>query len=230
MKLPDDPKEKIKILILIAIGAVAVLYTLIAVVVKPLMTRKAGNNEAIETLQNELTDAQRDLNRMWQGRDYNTKVLQSLVELSNRKDYLLHPRLGNYELGAREYVETAARDVGVELEAVREIGLMQLPQDPAIKDPRALQTYNLRVSMQAGLPDLIALLTAIETRNPYLSVSGISIDARPTDPARHQIAFELQWPVWTDPLTAQDLERRLNEAEAVDPAAKPPVAGAEQEI
>jgi hypothetical protein len=229
MRLPEDPKEKLKILVLVAIGAVAVLYTLVTVVVKPFMTRKAENTESIAKLQEQLTDAQRDLNRMWLDRDRNTKVLRSLVELSNDKDYLLHPRLGNYELGAREYVEAAARRVGVELEAVREIGLIQLPQDPAIKEPRSLKTYNLRISVQTGLQHLIALLGAIENGNPYLCVSGVSIDTQPANPARHQISFELQWPVWTDPLMAQDLERRLREAEATEPVARPPQPDAEHD-
>lgn len=223
MRLPDDPKEKVKILILVGIGGVAVVYTLIAAVVKPLLHRKEADRAEIAELEDQLASATRDVNRMWKDRVQNTQALETIVDISNEKNYLLHPRLGNYELGAREFVESLSQSTGVPVESVREIGIIQLPTDSSQQTERTLTSYNVRVNVKCGIHALINLLTAIEDANPYVCVSGVSIAAGSDDPAKHQINFELQWPIWSDPTMAEDMERRLEEAKNIGEKTPPRV-------
>ncbi|MCE9614997.1 MAG: type II secretion system protein M [Lentisphaerae bacterium] len=218
MKLPSDPKEKIKILILIGIGAVAVIFMLVSLVVKPLRARRQANTEEIAKVKELVDAAQRDVSRMMQDRDKNTHVLEDIVEKIYQQGYILQPRLGNYELGAREYVESIAASQGIPIESAREVGLTQIPVATGQKDERALKCYTLRVTLRAGMPQLVRFLKAIEAGNPYLCVSSIGITPRTEDPAQHQVSLDVQWPVWADPATGRNLEQRLDEARSFVPA------------
>ncbi len=218
MKLPDDPKEKTKILILIGIGVVAVLYTTIALVVKPLFAEKARCRIEIAALEAKLEMAQRDMNRMLKDRPGNTRALEQIVDVSNRRLFILHPSLGNYELGARAYLENQSQSAGVALTTIREIGITQIPK-PAKGPALAFKSYNLRVGIQAGMHDALRLVEAIEKNNPYLSVSSLSVVSRPESPGRHEITMEIQWPIWEDPQMSEIIEQRLQDALAYTPPA-----------
>lgn len=220
MKLPDDPKEKLKILVLVGIGAVAVLYTLIALVVKPLFDEKARCKAELATLSDELSSSSRDMERMLKERPGNTRALQAILDVSNRRGDILHPRLGNYELGAREYVERMSQACGVPVESMREIGLTQIPQPVEGGVDRTLKCYNMRITLACGMHEAVSLIQHLESSNPHLCVTSFSISTRSDQPGRHDINVDLQWPVWVDPGMAETLEQRLEEALAYTPPSR----------
>lgn len=223
MKLPQEPKERMKVLMLIGIGAVAVVFMVVSVVVKPLMARKAQYREDIALAREDLDTAQRDVNRMMVDRDANTKVLEGIVDGAYRQNFVLEPRLGNYELGAREFVEGIAQSVGVTIASMREIGLTQMPLPTTEQDKGlALKCYNMNVQLLVGLPDLMLFLNAVEAGNPYLCVSSIAISSRIEDPALHTVVLELQWPVWAVPTLGRQLEQRLQDSHTLSLTPAPP--------
>ena len=87
---------------------------------------------------------------------------------------------------------------------------MEIPHQPT--DEAALKSYNLRVTLNTGVHNLIRFLKGIEEGNPYITLSNLSIGARKEDPANHAISFEIQWPVWAEPTMGETLETRLKEA------------------
>lgn len=224
MKLPEDPKERIKILVLVGIGVVAVIYTAIALVIKPLFSAEERYRKEIADVNESLMASQRDMNHMLQEREGNTRSLNAIVEISDRQRLILHPRLGNYELGAREFLEGVAQRTGVTMASIREIGVTQMPQSPDLKTEKALKFYTLRVNMEGGLHDLMRMLATLETDNPYIGLSSLTINTRPEMPAKHQIDIELQWPVWADPKMNEIIKQRLEEAMAFNDSVRPGAA------
>jgi len=216
MKLPEDPKERIKVLALVGVGGVGVIYALIAGILRPLSTRKVERLEQIAEMKEKLELAQRDVGRMLRDRAQNTKMLQEIIENASRKGYILRPRLGNYILGAREFVDRNAHEAAVEVTDVREIGIMQIPQPPLKKIDNSLKSYNVRVSLEGGLHHCVRLLSRLEESNPMACISSLSISSRSAEPALHHVSFELQLPVWVDPTMDDKLAQRL--AEVLDDA------------
>jgi hypothetical protein len=221
MKLPEDPKERIKILALIGIGAVAVIYMAIALVIKPLFGAEARYRKEIAEVNESLMASQRDMNHMLREREGNVRSLEAITDISDRRRLILHPRLGNYELGAREFLESIAVQAGVTMEAIREIGVTQMPQSPDLKNEKSLKFYTLRVDLEAGLHDLMRMLVALENANPYIGLSSLTINTRPEDPGKHQIDVELQWPVWADAKMNDTIKLRLEEAMAFNDSVRP---------
>ncbi len=217
MKLPDDPKERIKILALIGIGVVAVIIVLITFIIKPMMGRKTTYRADITKTKELLETAQRDVSRMMQDRDANTKVLEGIVDGAYHQNFILQPRLGNYELGAREFIEGVAQTAGVTIETAREIGITQMPQAAVPTAEQSLKCYNIRLTFNVGLHELIRFLEVAGEGNPYVCVSGVVITPRAEDPSRHTVNLDLQFPVWSDPTLGQQLEKRLEDAHAFVP-------------
>lgn len=118
---------------------------------------------------------------------------------THSEDHLLHPRLGNYLLQAREDMARYARMAGVEGAQVEEIGLVDLPLLPKKTATYWLRAYAIRVSAQCGLDSLLDWIRVIETSNPLLSVSHLTISAQPENPLQHRVRLEVQWPVWIEP-------------------------------
>lgn len=217
MKLPENPKERLKVLVLIGIGAAFLALVLVTLVIRPLVARKKATMAEIAEVREKLETAQRDVARMLQDRDRNAKVLGEIVSNAREHSYVLQPRLGNYELGAREYVESIAQGIGLKLGSVQEVGITQLPQPASPQSERQIKCYNLRISFATGLHELVQFLQLLESGNPYICVSSLAINARSEDNSSHEIALDLQWPVWSSPEMQHALEQRLEEARRVPP-------------
>lgn len=212
MKLPEVKKEKLKIIMAIVLGAFFAVYAAIVVIVRPLLDKEKKRREEITELREKLEEADKDVSGMMRSRRQNTTILEEIVETASKRRCVLVPRLGNYQLGAKEYVERSAKEAGVEIESIREIGITQMPTAPTKKSDNALKSYSQRISLQSSLHGLIRLMKSLEAGNPYLTASNLTIASRDNDPGNHQISFELQWPVWTEPEMGVILENRLQEA------------------
>ncbi|MDA0991000.1 MAG: hypothetical protein O3A51_09640 [Verrucomicrobia bacterium] len=213
MKLPDDKNERTKVLALIGIGCFAVLYGIVVGVINPLKAKKKDRIARIAEIREELTSAQRDMDRMMRDRAQNVDVLRAIVQTARGDGYILEPRLGNYELGARAYIEERAAEAGVIVNDINEIGISQIPKNPRKVIENSLKSYSMRVDLTAGLHDVISLIQAIEERNPYICIANLNVAGRSSDPAKHTVTFEVQWPIWSDPNMGQVLEQNLREAE-----------------
>jgi hypothetical protein len=198
MKLPEDKKERTKVLILIAIGSILVVYGLFVGVVSPLVKGKKDRMDRIDALQEKLRKAEKATARMGEDQRACSNALCRLDDLSNRKGVVLRDRLGNFLLSATEIVDRHAQKAGVTILGYKENGMSQLPQAASRSTPPVFNGYTVTVQVQGDTRDLVRLLKEIETDNPYLSVSSIGITAQQGKPNRHQMSFEVQWPIWVD--------------------------------
>ncbi len=197
MKLPEDKNERIKVLIMILLGSLLALYGLVIGIIKPLISNKQIRTAKIIELETKLKEARRDIDDMMIAKDANDKNLREILKITRESNYLIKPNLGNYLLGASEIIKSYAEKAGIEID-VREIGRAEIPQSRNRKSKNFFMTYSLRVTLESGIHNFIHFIRNIEENNPYLCISALDISENISDPAKHKIAFDVQWPTWMD--------------------------------
>jgi len=212
MKLPQDKKERIKILVVVVAVLVAVLNGTFMFVIRPMRAKQKEASERIRELDNQLRTARTQIERMLKERETNLGVIRDIIELTDEKGYVLRARLGNFQLSATEAIEQCAKRIDVEFKDVREVGVSPMPKAPNTPGNNSFNSYTVRVAMQCGLHEVVRLLHELEKSNPYLAISEVGIVGASGTPAAHDISFDVQWPIWVDAEAAADLRRQLEEA------------------
>jgi hypothetical protein len=122
---------------------------------------------------------------------------------------MIKPVLNNYVLEATDFIESQGKSVGVKVTGVHEGGFTEVSR---LGDIRNAKAYIVHVNVECGYSDFVKLLHQIESANPYYSVSSITITGQPIkDPRKQLIAFELQWPTWSDTDMPAKLDEQLAE-------------------
>lgn len=211
MKLPQNKKDRQKVIAGIAAGIVLALYGLWAGIYRPLVKNRDEAIAKIRKIEEQIENADKQIIRTpFLARDL-LLVTSNLVNYSEQ--HVLHPRLGNYLIPAREIINRHTRELDLPPLQVDEIGLIALPRPrdkapatgkkaAAPKKPAAtysMQIYGVRMAGRLGLTDLIALIRRMENENPLLAISNISITSQTGNPLVHQIVMEAQWPAWINP-------------------------------
>lgn len=203
MKLPTDPKERTQILVLIGLVAVGVCVG-IFFAFKSLADSKKEMLVKIEELDSSLSKADAKIKRMQVDAVDNEAAVKEILDVS--EDYVLTSVLGNYQLVARDILEGIAKELELEIEPVRELGQAEIPY---ARGPGVFNGYTARVTLFCGMHDLVKYLQKLEAQNPYLCVTGITIVERHRQsPNLHQVSFDVQWPVWSDPELKDKLVER----------------------
>jgi hypothetical protein len=224
VKLPADPKERKKVLALVAIGVIGALYGLLTGVAKPFLAGKAAMEERMASLKHDIARAVQTVSHMDAMQEKNYSISTQILHIAS--SYVLRPRLGNYLLGAKEQIERHAEGWNVTIKGVSEIGILELPKPKEVVDPHAsagepdtkqkdrengsgytFKSYAVRVDMLCGFHALTGLLRGLEVSNPYLCISDIGVTADANSPCEHKINFVVHWPIWADAQT----EARLRE-------------------
>ena len=223
MKLPEDPKERTQILVLIGIMSITVIAVLVMFVIKPQMTKKAKIKEERALIEDELSSARKDIARMIKGRTQNHEILEELVTLSDHGEHILQPRFGrNYLLVAKQIVQRYADKVGVDVQ-LREQGFSGTPRSPRITTEAMLKYYNLQIIINnGGLHNLLQLIKELESSSPYLSVVDVSVATVAGTPGAHNITMKVQWPVWDKEGTAENLKLQVAEMNKVAASSRNP--------
>ncbi len=212
MQLPQNKKERQKILGLIAVGVVAVLYGIWAGIYSPIKEKKEAAMSRIVELEDKIMKAERQIRRIPLAERELQEVMTNLVAKSGA--YMLYPRLGNYLLPVREKLGGLSARHGISALQVDEISLVALPRGAQSPVNPAMQLYGVRVSAECGYEDLRQWFSTMEEENPLVSIGNIVITARPGNPLQHQVTFELYFPVWTDPDYDEQLREDLAALEA----------------
>lgn len=211
MKLPEDKKERTKVLALIGIGAVAILVGLFYGVIRPTVAYKKATLEKIVKLRADIAKATVEIDQMSKDRKANVETLEKIRDLSDR--YLLKSRLGNFQLSAAEIIEQLAHSAGLPPEVVlqvKEVGLGSMARASNSKTAPVLRTYTSHLALVCDYNTLIRFIRVIEDSNPLFCVMNISIQGRPPpNMTVHACAFDVQWPVWVDPDMPSKLEAKL---------------------
>lgn len=199
MPLPTNKSDQIKVYVLIALGIGGVLYGIWAFVYQPLVQGRLDAEDRREELELRLQGARVAIRRqttMQEALDESARNLRARAEYD-----LIHPRLGNYLLHAREIIHQHGRAAGIPGIQVTDLGFTNPPRRPDAESPRRSRAYVARVAAACSYAELIDWLKALEEENPLLAINQLVITAQDGNPLRHQVRFEVQWPVWIDPDT-----------------------------
>jgi hypothetical protein len=219
VKLPQDKKTRQQVIGLMAVGIVAILYGVWMFIYQPVVEKRKDSIQKTGDLNTAIADAERQIARLpAMERDLMTITLE-LSELSER--YMLHARLGNYLIPAREIINRHARALNIDNVQIDEIGLIAMPRPregdrratsdrraarqpagtkaPPPPAPATMQAYAVRITVRSSFDDLRAWIKLMEEENPLLSISNLMITGRREDPLKHAVTFEVQWPAWVDP-------------------------------
>ncbi len=211
MKRPTTRREQLQMYALIGIGAVAVLYAVYAFVYVPLRESRIEAEAEIERLENILRAAQAQIR---QSDDLSRELVSRIREVHEMSEqYMLHPRLGNYLLQARDIIQLHGQHSHVLNPRIEEIGLVALP---ARRGSRArdhqVQGFSVRVHATCTYDQLVEWLSRLEAANPLVLIQHLNIAARTESPEQHRVRFEVQWPVWIDPALRQEVQAQKTAA------------------
>lgn len=210
MKLPEQKKERMQVLVLIFIGAAGVLFAIVQLGITPFLRGRAERIQRLAELNDAIADAELEITRMDRDRQQNREVVLQIQEFTDR--HVLRRRLGNLLLGATEVIETHATLMSrASVDSIREVGVADLPVAKKKVSDSTFRLYTVRVTMQAGIHDIVRFVRSLEIDNPCVCVSSIGIETRPADMARHLVTMEIQWPVWANPALPSELLEQLKE-------------------
>ena len=211
MKLPEDKKERTKILVLIGIGAVVaviLLFQMPFIGILPLMKAKKAKLAKIEQLKTDVEKAEKEIHQLALDKAENRQVIEKIQDISEK--HVLKPVLGlNYKLPASEIIDPIVKKLNVKLEQMRQIGV-------AVEaNQTTLRSYSVRISLFCSYDDLVRFCREIEASNPLVSTINISVTAQgPESREKHMTSFEVQWPVWADTDMPDKLAKQLNDLSA----------------
>ncbi len=210
MKLPDDKQQRVKIFVMIGLGAALVVLGIVQGIISPLRNLRTKRMARMEECQRGVNRARKEIKKA--ARSF-TQRMEALDGIKNASDqYILHPVLGNYLLEATGIIDAHADALGIAIDPVREVAISDIPRNADAKEDRLLKAYTVRVNMVAPYHDAFALLREIENQNPYVCITSIMIRPRPgVDLDKHNISIEVQWPVWADPEFPSEIEEQLKE-------------------
>lgn len=203
MKLPENRKERIQILVLIAIGVVGALYMGIQLGIKPMMDTMAKSRERLDDLTIKIAQAELYTGQVGRKDRQNDDLVAELRELS--KTHILEDEVGNFLLPAEAILKRLARGVGIQELDVRQVGFAMLPQPPTSTQERPFKAYGVRATAMCGYEKAIEFVRAMQEANPYLAISGVHITAVANSPETHQVVFDVRWPVWS----SEDLKQTV---------------------
>lgn len=193
MKLPAGKKERLQILILGAIVAVGVIFGLFQIMTKLAKSHKETRSK-IAALQEDFKKANLEI-EMARGIQQKSAGVKAAIREVDRL-YILKAQFDNYFLNVQDYLRRLAVEEGIIDPQVSEIGQLNLPAKDT-QTRRVFRIYSVQLSGSAGYEDVVDLIGAIETNNPYVFVSGITISGQGT-PETHSVGFRVQWPIWED--------------------------------
>ncbi len=203
MKLPDDKKERQKILGLIAAGVIAVCYVGYTYGIKPLLQKRQNAITKITELDGKLWQANLDIKQIPVYMQQNNEIIDGIIDISENKLNVLHPNLGNFLLVAEGIIEKHAKNLKLTIKDVQKIAQpgKRLKKENTEIDPKAprFASYTVKVEMECGFLDLTKLIHAIEEENPYLCITSLAIIGQEENVTQHALSFEVQWPIWVNP-------------------------------
>ncbi len=214
MKLPENKKERTQIIVLLVIVAALAGYGLFLGVSRALMAPRRERRARIAVLERQIREARPVVNHARGDEQRNREILEQIREYSKR--HLLEPQLGgNLLLGATEQVQTWFQSAGLPMPTIAEHGGRS--GRSAIEPARGgdpvrdlVWSYSVRLAFKAGLHDIANVLRAIETSDPFVTVTALTVsaDRRPTTDAlpQHDVSFVVQWPIWRDDDFRKELE------------------------
>lgn len=191
MNWPTEKNEQIKLLAIVGAVVVGVgvgLYFAFSY----LSDEKKKADDRIQQLDKDIAVAEGEIAKIPKDKEANIAAVLKVKEASEK--HFLYPTFGTYVLNATTMVEGWAKRVGLQNIKVAESGFVENLSTARTKNMRM---YLVRVGLISTLYDFEVFLKEIETSNPFVVVSSVSIVPQ-GDPreGKHSMSFELQIPIW----------------------------------
>jgi hypothetical protein len=191
MNFQNISKEHKQYIVLGGIVVVTSLFAVINFVLMPMKAKWSNARAEFETLRSSVDDA----HRMVKNERKIQVNLEKSDEVLQRAAGEFLPDIENPLSWATQKMYAQSRVVGVEIASVSEVGGSVLLQTQAKDEHRAFGSYAVRVIMECSFERLKALVQAMEESNPYLSITGLTVDSRPNTPNAHSVNLVIEWPI-----------------------------------
>ena len=214
MKLPEDSKKRNQILVLAGLGGILVL-TLVYFGLSSLLSTRAESRLRLKSATEQLDTIDREIKALPDLRQTRDDLFWRIQFAAT--NHILFHEYRNYHLTARETLLPLAAELGLAIDipkegVVTDFPILEskaanraaaaLPASPP--NPKAypgpistfFALYSVTLTGRAGFDPLLAFVRRIETMNPYLTVSELTVSADPKTPEEHAFSLTLLWPIW----------------------------------
>ena len=204
MKFPQDKKKRMQIFACVGIFVLAGLYGIFQYVVMPLVKSFDSCKNEIVELRKQIADADKETKKIRGLKKESADTRARLREVDAK--YVLKSEFANirnFEIGAREKADGAFKEAGIKMGPADSVGA---DGEQTYGRGGAFQAFVISIGVRPGMEDplkgyagLTNLLMAFEGRNPYATVTDLSIDAVNEKPGVQSVSFRVRWPVWAQP-------------------------------
>ncbi|MEI6563272.1 MAG: hypothetical protein WCO42_03070 [bacterium] len=193
MNIPDKKKERIIFFSLIGVVGAVVIYVAITWGLLPLLESKKTLESTLTDRQEKLKKARRELDyALGIQRDYD-EVMAKIGKINN--DNIFRPILGSYLVGVSEQIEAAARATGVKVEDTREVGVVDIPLKAKDSSLKAYKAFAVQVGGYGSYQAITRFILQMEERNPFFSVTDMTISGQPDNPEQQRLSVRMEWPI-----------------------------------
>ncbi len=200
-------KEQKQYVFLGAIVGVTSIFASVQFVIVPVKNNWLEARSELEGLQADVEKADR---MIASERSLRQNLSESDAQISDAIRLSL-PDVDNPLAWATQNIYQQARAVGIDIQAISEVGSSQVLNALVKEKHRTFGSYAVRVSTNCGYADVGRLIATVESGNPYASVTGIAIDARSDRPQSHTIMIDVEWPVLSDTDLAEKIVNEKGE-------------------
>lgn len=185
-------KEQKQALVLISMWVVGGLFALWHFVLSPFFRTSGQSTSELEDLQGQIQKAEVAMEGESKLRaEYAVSTTQ--IKASLEKNIV---PTENPLSWATEKIYKLARDAGVDIQSVGEMGSSSPAWENLVKGDRVFKPYGVRIVAQASYAQLTELIRKLEESNPYLCVTGIMITSQDQNVNKHMINLVVEWPMW----------------------------------
>ena len=185
-------KEKKQALILVAMWVVGGVFALYYFVLAPYFANRTTSANELDILAAKIEQAavsMRGESRL------HAEYALCTEEFKHAVDNYIVP-MDNPLSWVTEKVYANARQVGVDVQAVAEVGSSSPYWDSAVKSERSVRPYGVRIVTECSYQQLIDLVDVLEKSNPALCITDISISPQDQTPLKHVLNMTVEWPMW----------------------------------
>lgn len=193
--------------ILGAIGVCGALIVLVQFVVLPMREQLHADREKISELRGKIDEARKVIGT---GVEIRLALGQIRGQIAGLARHLPLPVLGNYLLGIQEEIKNCAAGLNVDIAGIAEYDRLGTSLWNG-----GLKVLRVRVSGQAGLNDLARWFYKLQEKNPFCSISAVSITPQDDNPELHSVSFVVGWLIWGDPQQRPEFLTATNAPAAV---------------
>ncbi len=201
MKLPEDRKERMQILVLGALVTATLLYVIVHFGVWGMFDARHAHRDRIAELDTRIREAENLRARAAGSPQQYRETLEEIQAHAQR--HLLQPRLGgNLLIGASEQVAPWFEAMDMPMPEIREIGRTESQGRRGPRERQQVWSYAVALTFRCGFHELTRLLEIVENSDPCVTVSHVSVradsPAPPDQLPQHPVSVRVEWPIWRD--------------------------------